>query len=78
MGWPALMTPIVSVVVTAGPVRDFEAAQRQDTTAYAAFFHAMLDRSVYLPPSGYEAWFLGAAHGRHELELIIDAISASI
>src|SRR5215831_7352147 len=31
-----------SVFFTDGPVRDFEAAQRQDTAAYAAFFHAML------------------------------------
>ena len=29
---------------------------------FAAFFHAMLDRGVYLPPSAYEAWFLSAAH----------------
>ena len=32
------------------------------SAAYAAFFHAMLDRGVYLPPSPYEAWFLSAAH----------------
>ncbi len=45
-----------------GPVRDFDGAQRQDTAAFAAFFHAMLDRGVYLPPSAYEAWFVSAAH----------------
>ena len=51
-----------SVFFTDGPVRDFAAAQRQDTAAFAAFFHAMLDRGVYLPPSAYEAWFVSAAH----------------
>ena len=51
-----------SVFFTDGPVRDFDDAQRQDTAAYAAFFHAMLDRGVYLPPSAYEAWFVSSAH----------------
>ncbi len=44
------------------PVRDFAGARRQDTDAYTAFFHAMLDAGVYLPPSAFEAWFLSAAH----------------
>jgi glutamate-1-semialdehyde 2,1-aminomutase len=43
-------------------VTDYEHAKRADHEAYARFFHAMLDAGVYLPPSGYEAWFLGAAH----------------
>jgi glutamate-1-semialdehyde 2,1-aminomutase len=42
-----------SVFFADGPVRDYDDAQRQDTTAYAAFFHAMLDAGVYLPPSAY-------------------------
>jgi glutamate-1-semialdehyde 2,1-aminomutase len=44
------------------PVRDFGAARGQSAAAYAAFFHAMLDAGVYLPPSPFEAWFLSAAH----------------
>jgi glutamate-1-semialdehyde 2,1-aminomutase len=44
------------------PVRDFAAARRQSSTAYAAFFHAMLAGGVYMPPSPFEAWFLSAAH----------------
>lgn len=36
------------------PVRDFGAARGQSSPAYAAFFHAMLDRGVYLPPSPFE------------------------
>ena len=53
-----------SVFLADGPVRDFDDAQRQDTAAYAAFFHAMLDRGVYLPPSAYEAWFLSVGPRR--------------
>ena len=44
------------------PVRSFADAKEQSPAAYAAFFHAMLDRGVYLPPSPYEAWFVSAAH----------------
>jgi glutamate-1-semialdehyde 2,1-aminomutase len=57
-----------------GPVRDFGQARGQSPAAYAAFFHAMLDRGVYLPPSGYEAWFLSAAHDGEALERIADAL----
>jgi glutamate-1-semialdehyde 2,1-aminomutase len=61
----------------AGPVRDYAAAQRQDTEVYKAFFHAMLDRGVYLPPSAFEAWFLSAAHDERALQHVIDALPAA-
>jgi len=57
-----------------GGVRDFEDAQRTDVAAYAAFFHAMLDRGVYLPPSAYEAWFLSAAHDDRAVSTVLDAL----
>ena len=66
-----------SVFFTDGPVRDFDDAQRQDTTAYAAFFHAMLDRGVYLPPSAYEAWFLSSAHDGDAVQTVVDALPAA-
>ncbi len=63
-----------SVFFTGEPVRDFAGASAQDTTAYAAFFHAMLDRGVHLPPSAYEAWFLSSAHDDRAVEHILDAL----
>ncbi len=63
-----------SVFFTGMPVRDFADASRQDTAAYAAFFHAMLDRGVYLPPSAYEAWFVSAAHDDRAVETILEAL----
>ncbi|MBB6627387.1 glutamate-1-semialdehyde 2,1-aminomutase [Nocardioides sp. KIGAM211] len=57
-----------------GAVRDFEDASRTDSTAYAAFFHAMLDRQVYLPPSAYEAWFLSSAHDDRAVQTVLDAL----
>jgi glutamate-1-semialdehyde 2,1-aminomutase len=56
------------------PVRSFDDARDQSSAAYAAFFHAMLDRGVYLPPSPYEAWFLSAAHDDAALARIADAL----
>jgi glutamate-1-semialdehyde 2,1-aminomutase len=66
-----------SVFFTEGPVRDFDDAQRQDTTAYAAFFHAMLDRGVYLPPSAFEAWFVSSAHDDSAVQTVLEALPAA-
>lgn len=55
-------------------VPDYETATLQDAAAYAAFFHAMLDAGVSLPPSAFEAWFLTAAHDDGALERIVSAL----
>jgi glutamate-1-semialdehyde 2,1-aminomutase len=55
------------------PVRDYEGAQAADHKAYTSFFHGMLDRGVYLAPSGYEVIFPSLAHGDAELDQTIDA-----
>ncbi len=59
------------------PVRDFGAARAQSAAAYAAFFHAMLDAGVYLPPSPFEAWFLSAAHDDAALSQIEAALPSA-
>jgi glutamate-1-semialdehyde 2,1-aminomutase len=63
-----------SVFFTSGPVRDFAAASRTDAGVYAAFFHAMLEAGVYLPPSAYEAWFVSAAHDDRAVSAVLDAL----
>jgi glutamate-1-semialdehyde 2,1-aminomutase len=60
-----------------GQVRDFAEAKTQSSAGYAAFFHAMLNRGVYLPPSPYEAWFLSAAHDDSAIGRIADALPAA-
>jgi len=57
-----------------GPVRDFAQARAQSGPAYAAFFHAMLDGGVYLPPSPFEAWFVSAAHDDAAIGVIGQAL----
>jgi glutamate-1-semialdehyde 2,1-aminomutase len=59
------------------PVRDFGAARSQSSAAYAAFFHAMLSRGVYLPPSPFEAWFVSAAHDGEAISRVGDALPAA-
>jgi glutamate-1-semialdehyde 2,1-aminomutase len=64
---------LFSVFMAAEPVGDYDAARRQDTAAYARFFHAMLDRGVYLPPSAFEAWFVSIVHTDAEVDRVLAA-----
>jgi glutamate-1-semialdehyde 2,1-aminomutase len=57
-------------------VKDFEDAKRADHAKFRAFFHGMLERGVYLPPSGYEAAFVSLAHGDEEIERTLEAARA--
>jgi glutamate-1-semialdehyde 2,1-aminomutase len=50
-----------SVFFTDNAVVNFDQAKTQDVEAFKAFFHAMLDNGVYLPPSAFEAWFVSTA-----------------
>jgi glutamate-1-semialdehyde 2,1-aminomutase len=50
-----------SIFFTDTEVVDYDTAKTQDTGAFKAFFHQMLSRGVYLPPSAYESWFVSAA-----------------
>jgi glutamate-1-semialdehyde 2,1-aminomutase len=53
---------------TDGPVFDYPSAKRADTRKFGTFFHALLDRGVYLPPSQFEAAFVSLAMGEREVE----------
>ncbi len=59
------------------PVRNFDDAKACDHATFAKFFRAMLDRGVWLPPSGYEAMFVSSAHDDASITFIIDAAAAS-
>ncbi len=63
-----------SVFFTPVAVVDYDGARRQEAFRFTAFFHAMLERGVYLPPSAYEAWFLSAAHDGDALGRVADAL----
>jgi glutamate-1-semialdehyde 2,1-aminomutase len=58
---------------TTGPVTDWESAKVSDTARFGRFFHAMLERGVYLAPSQFEAAFLSAAHSDDDIAQTIAA-----
>ena len=68
---------LFSVFFSDVPVTDFALAQAAQTYRYRAFFHAMLDAGVYLPPSAFEAWFVTAAHDEAALDRIAAALPAA-
>jgi glutamate-1-semialdehyde 2,1-aminomutase len=68
---------LFSVFFTSTDVRNYADARTQSAERYAAFFHAMLDSGVYLPPSAFEAWFVSAAHDVEAVARIADALPAA-
>ncbi len=58
-------------------VTDAATARLSDGKRFGKFFHAMLDRGIYLPPSQYEALFVSAAHTEADLARTIDAARES-
>ncbi|NYE45094.1 glutamate-1-semialdehyde 2,1-aminomutase [Spinactinospora alkalitolerans] len=65
---------LFTVFFTDAEVTDFDGARAQNTARFAAFFHAMLDQGVYLPPAAFEAWFLSAAHDDAALDRVVSAL----
>ena len=60
------------------PVTDLQTATASDTDRFARWFHAMLDRGVYLPCSQFEALFVSATHTPELIEQTIAAASEAM
>jgi len=67
---------MITFFFTDAPVTDYESARRSDRVRFGAFFRAMLDRGVYLPPSQFEAAFVSAAHADEDIERTTTAMRA--
>ena len=65
---------LLSVFFTDDEVHDYAGAQAAATWRFPAFFHALLDRGVYPPPSAFEAWFVSAALDDDAWQTIADAL----
>jgi glutamate-1-semialdehyde 2,1-aminomutase len=63
-----------SIFFTDADVADYDGARSQDVAAFRAFFHGMLARGVYLPPSAFESWFVSTALDDAALEWIAAAL----
>ncbi len=64
---------MLTVFFAEGPVFDAQSARRADARRFGRFFHALLERGVYLPPSQFEAAFVSLAHSEDDVEQTIDA-----
>ena len=63
---------------TADPVRNYADAKSSDTARFAAFFHQMLERGIFLPPSQFEALFVSAAHTDDDIDHAIAGARESL
>ncbi|HUE75901.1 MAG TPA: glutamate-1-semialdehyde 2,1-aminomutase [Chloroflexota bacterium] len=60
------------------PVTDYASAKKSDTDRFARFFHAMLDRGIYLAPSQFEAAFVSTVHDDAIVSQTIDAFGDAL
>jgi glutamate-1-semialdehyde 2,1-aminomutase len=61
----------------ASPPASFAEVMQSDRERFNRFFHAMLERGVYLAPSAYEAGFVSAAHTRADIDETLAAARAA-
>ncbi|MBS1659937.1 MAG: glutamate-1-semialdehyde 2,1-aminomutase [Bacteroidetes bacterium] len=69
---------MISVHFSTTPVTDFTSASSANNQRFKGFFHAMLKRGVYLPPSAFESWFLNNALGMGDLDETVEAVKNSL
>jgi glutamate-1-semialdehyde 2,1-aminomutase len=69
---------MISVHFSEKPVTDFASASAADNQFFNKFFHAMLDKGIYLPPSAFETWFLSNALTKEDIEKTIQAVKESV
>lgn len=69
---------MISLHFSNQPVTDFASSAASDIALFNRFFHQMLQRGIYLPPSGYESWFLNDALSYDDLDYTIGSAEESI
>jgi glutamate-1-semialdehyde 2,1-aminomutase len=63
---------------SAEPVKSFAEARKSDVDLFRRFYHAALERGVYLAPSPFEAAFMSAAHGDQEIATALTHLEAAM
>jgi len=72
------MGSMISLHFSENPVVDFNSAASANNERFRAFFHAMLEKGIYLPPSPFESWFLNNAMATKDLDYTIEAAAESL
>ena len=69
---------MISVHFSDHPVINFATAASANNELFKKYFHAMLKRGVYLPPSAFETWFLCNALTKEDIDVTIQATKESL
>ena len=69
---------MVSLHFTDTPVKDFASAVKGDNQTFKKYFHGMLKRGVYLPPSAFESYFLNDAISYKDLDTTLESFSETL
>jgi len=69
---------MISIHFSGHPVTDFASAAAADNERFKKYFHAMLKRGIYLPPSAFESWFLNNALSKEDLDKTIESTKESL
>ncbi len=69
---------MISIHFSEHAVNNFDDASKADNAFFNKFFHAMLDRGIYLPPSAFETWFISDALTKEDLDRTIEAARESL
>ena len=64
---------MLSLHFTEEPVADFKSAAHGNNELFKRYFHGMLDRGVYLPPSAFESYFLNDALSQEDISFTLEA-----
>lgn len=67
---------MISVHFTSNAVTDFSSAAAADNNLFKQYFHFLLSKGIYLPPSPFESWFLNNALSYGDLDLTVEASAA--
>ncbi len=69
---------LVTMFLGRDTITDADEARRCDTAKFATYFHRMLERGIYLPPSQFEAMFLSLAHSVVDIDATVNAARESL
>ncbi len=69
---------MISIHFSDHPITDFATASAANNDRFKKYFHAMLNRGIYLPPSAFESWFLNNALTKEDLDKTIKATEQSL
>ncbi len=72
------LSSMISIHFSENPIINFESAAAANNERFKKYFHAMLRRGIYLPPSAFESWFLSNALTYSDLDATILATKESL